>query len=257
MTTTTERSQKIEIPYPEAGELDLLLRLGPCRLTFHPSEGPTWIAGTYEDASGLLPLEIATGSRTIISQRFDPASLTTAALPRLDLTISRERAFALELQEGASESTFDLGGLPLRRLSVKTGAGRFEIDFSQPNPTALGLLELSTGAGALTARRLANANFEVLRFNGGVAACALDFSGLLSHDASVRIDAGLGSVDLSVPATTALRLRAKSFAAGVRASGALVRRGETYMTPPASEDRHPLVDVEASIAFGALELTTV
>ena len=257
MSTTAPTTQTIDIAYPGPGDLELVLRVGPCRLSFRPTDGPAWISGTYDDASGMLPLQVTTGQRTVIAQGFDLALVRGAALPRLDLAIARQRPFSLELQAGASEAMFDLGGLPIARLAVKAGAGRFEIDFTQPNPAMMTLLDLSAGAGALTAKHLANANFAAMRYGGGVSACTLDFSGTLARDGAVRIDAGLGSVDLSVPAETAMRVRSKSFAAGVRAAGGFTRRDDTYVTTPGARDQHPMLDVEASLAFGALNLTTI
>ena len=256
MATTMPAAQKIEIPYPHSGQLELLLRLGPCRFTVRPADGPAWISGTYDDPTGVLPLDVAVGPRTAIKQRVDFTAFSGAAIPRLDLAISRERPFVLDVEVGANDSLFDFGGLPLSRLAVKTGASRSEIDFSQPNPTVMSLLELSTGAGAFTAKRLANANFTGFRFGGGVAACALDFGGTLLRDSTARVDAGLGSVDISVPATTAVRVRSKSFASAVQAGGAFSRIDDTYGTPPVAQGAHPLLEIDASLAFGGLNLTT-
>lgn len=248
--------QRIEIPYPDATDLSLLLRTGPCRLHFAPSDGPAWISGTYEDQTGALPIEVRPGAPTSITQRFDPSSFGDIVLPRLDLAIARTRAFALEIQAGASETAVDLGGLPLSRLVMKTGAGKFDIAFSTPNPTTMALIDLGAGAGAFNAKRLANANFVALRYGGGVSSCSLDFSGELLRDATVRIDAGLGSVDLIVPATTAARVRTKAFASTRRATGGFTAQGDVYSTTPALQGARPLLDIDVSLAFGALNLTT-
>lgn len=256
MATVAEQ-QRIEIPYPETGELTLVIRTGPCRVRFTASDGPAWLSGTYTDPTGALPLQVRPGATTVLSQAFEPTSFTGMVLPRLELAFGRTRPFGLEIQAGASENTFDLGGLPLSRLSVKAGAGRYEIDFAKPNPTAMTVLELSAGAGAIIAKGLANANFTSLRFGGGVAACTLDFSGQLLHDASARIDAGLGSVDLFVPALTPTRVAAKSFASARRATGAFVTQGDTYYTQPALQGARPLLDIEVSLAFGSLNLATI
>jgi hypothetical protein len=251
---TTSTEQQIAIPYPEAHEVTLVLRMGPCRVRFTPSDGPDWVSGTYEDPTGALPLQVRAGPTTLLSQAFEPLSFTGMVMPRLDLAIARDRPFGLEIQAGASENTFELGGLPLTRLAVKAGAGRYDLDFATPNPTAMTTFELSAGAGAITARHLANANFTTLRFGGGVAACTLDFGGQLLHDATARIDAGLGSVDITVPALMPVRVVTKAFASARRTSGAFVSQGETYYTQPGLQGAHPLLDIEVSLAFGSLNL---
>jgi hypothetical protein len=253
--TPTVLQTKIEVPYPEVPDLTLLLRVGPCRMHFTPSDGPTWVAGTYEDPTGALPIEVRAGPVTTIAQRFDLTAWTGVEPPRLDLAIARARPFALVINAGASETAFDLGGLPLTRLAVKAGAGRFDIDFSQVNPVAMSFMDLATGAGAFSAKHLANAGFSTLHLGGGIAACTLDFSGELRSDANARIDSGLGSVDIIVPPTTAAAVRTKAFAATKRATG-FTERGDTYYTLPALEGKRPLLTIDVSMAFGSLAVTT-
>jgi hypothetical protein len=214
-----------------------------------------WITGTYEDPTGALPLEVRTGETTSIAQRFDLPAWTGAELPRLDLAIGRTHPFQLEINAGASETAFDLGGLPLERVAIKAGAGRFDIDFSQPNPVAMSFMELATGAGAFSAKHLANAAFSTLQMSGGIAACTLDFSGGLQSDAHARIDSGLGSIDIVVPSTTAAAVRTKAFAAAKRTTG-FTEKGDTFYTPPALEGKRPLLTIDVSMAFGSLAVTT-
>lgn len=254
-TTNPTDVQTLAIQYPDtAADLALQLRTGPCRVRFAASDGPTWIAGTYRDPTHTLPLEIhADGPTVTIAQRVDLTTWGAAALPVLDLAIARTRPFALDIQTGATENACDLGGLPLTRLVLKGGAGKFEIDFSRPSDTPMALMDLGMGAGSFTARHLANASFSELRLGGGVSACLLDFSGELRHDAHARLDAGLGSLDLLVPATTSARVSAKSFLAGKTTVG-FVAKGDSYYTAPALEGKHPLLEIDVSIAFGSLTM---
>ena len=80
--TATAVQTKIEIPYPESSKVSLVLRLGPCRMHFTPSDGPMWITGTYEDPTGALPIEVRTGEATTIAQRFDLAPAEAEAIVR-------------------------------------------------------------------------------------------------------------------------------------------------------------------------------
>jgi hypothetical protein len=56
--SATITQTKIEIPYPDVPDPTLQLRVGPCRMHFAPSDGPMWIAGTYDDPTGALPIEV-------------------------------------------------------------------------------------------------------------------------------------------------------------------------------------------------------
>jgi hypothetical protein len=255
MTILTSDLLKIDVPFPTTADLSLQIRLGPCRVRFTPTDGPSFITGTYTDQTRTLPVEVQTqGGVVTISQRFAPMSFSTVDVPRLELGISRARPFALDIQAGASDNSFDLGGLPITRLALRAGAARFETDFSLPNPTPMTLLELGMGAGSFIARHLANANFGELRLGGGMSASTLDFSGTLQRDAHGRIDAGLASVDISVPGSTSARVTAKAFAAGKSVVG-LTAKGDAYYTAPALEGKHPLLELEVSMAFGNLTIS--
>jgi hypothetical protein len=255
MTTLTSDVLNIDVPFPTTADLSLQIRLGPCRVRFTPTDGPSFITGTYSDQTRTLPLEVQTqGGVITISQRFTPMSFSTVDVPRLELGISRARPFALDIQAGASDNSFDLGGLPITRLALKAGAARFETDFSLPNPTPMTLLELGMGAGSFVARHLANANFGELRLGGGMSASTLDFSGTLQRDAHGRIDGGLASVDIFVPASTSARFTAKAFAAGKSVVG-LAAKGDAYFTAHALEGKHPLLELEVSMAFGNLTIS--
>lgn len=255
MTTTTSELVRIDLPYPTGADLALHLRLGPCRLRLAPGGGPNWISGTYSDPTRTLPLAVRMyeGIATI-AQRFEPAMPDEMQIPSLDLTVSRERPFAVDLQAGASENVFDLGGLPLTSLAIKTGAARFEVDFSSPNPATMTLMEIASGAGAFVARGLANANFGELRLGGGAASCTLDFSGELRRDAHARLDAGFAALELSIPRSTSARVATKAFASGTNAVG-FMRKDDAYYTPPALEGKHPLLGIDVSVAFGSLSLS--
>ena len=254
-TATTERSTPISIAYPNATEPALRLRLGPCRFRLSPGDGPDWVSGRYEDRGNALPIEVRVeGSTATISQRFDPSSFTVSAVPVLELAIDRSRPFSLTIETGAGDHAFDLGGLPIASFDMKAGAGRYDVDFSAPNPIEMRSMELSTGAGQFGARRLANANFTHLRVGTGIAGCTFDFSGELTRDASVRVDAGLASVDLAVPAATAMCLRSKGFATSTEVVGPITRERDEYRTAPAVAGGHPLLSIEASVAFGQLTI---
>lgn len=247
---------QIEVPYPATADLSLQLRTGPCRIRFTAADGPAWIRGTYTDRTQTLPIEVrSVGGVTTIAQRVDLRTLAELQLPTLDLAISRARLFALDIETGASENSLDLGGLPLTRLVLKAGAGKLELDFTAPNPAAMTLMDLGIGAGVLTARHLANANFGELRLGGGVSGSTLDFSGELVRDAHVSADAGFASIDILVPATTSARIATKAFAAGKNVTG-FVTKGDAYYTTPALEGKHPLLEIDVSMAFGALGLST-
>lgn len=248
----------IDVAFP-GGVPAVRLALGPCRLSLARGTGASWLSGSYTDATGVMPLHVATeGENVVVRQRFDPGALLRAVpeLPRLVLTISAEHALTLDVDAGAAECELDLGGIPVTRFVLRAGAGRYAVLFSAPNPEVMRLLDVSAGAGSLTLRRLANANAEEMKIGGGLAGCLIDFGGTLRRDASVRVGSGLAAIELSLPESTAARIEPRSFAASQSVSGALVEKEGWLCTPAALAGESPALAIRAEVAFGGLVIRT-
>ena len=124
-----------------------------------------------------------------------------------NLLLSTRYRTSLELDIGACEGIFDLGGLPLVDLEIDVGAADLEIDFSEPNPQRLRQLNVDCGASSLTLTGLANANADRMDFDVGAGSCELDFRGDFQGETEVDIDVGVGSMDVIVPRGVALLIR--------------------------------------------------
>jgi hypothetical protein len=166
----------INIAYPATADLHLRIGVGACRFRIVPGAYDAWVRGTYHDPTGALPLKITQdGGTAQITQ--EPASGVVGGLlhggtPTLELGLGTNRPYTLTIEGGASENSYDLGGLPLTRLTLKQGGGKFTVDFSTPNPVAMGMLDLDGGAGAFEMRNLANANAAEMTVDGGASSQA-------------------------------------------------------------------------------------
>ena len=67
----------------------------------------------------------------------------------------------------------------LRILTLRQGAGKFELDFSVLNPHPMGLLKVSSGAASIELHYLTNANLSGMRLSRGAAGFELDFGSTL------------------------------------------------------------------------------
>src|SRR5918999_5391985 len=181
----------IQVAYPSVGDRHLRIALGACRFTARPGEGEEWVAGTYTDPTDRRSLRIVEEQAGVTITEAEPSFERIPAVfggvPRYDVEFGKEKPFALTIETGASDFELDLGGVPLRRLMVRQGAGKFELGFPQPNPEPMELLEISSGAATMELETLANANFSEMRLTGGAASYELDFGGVLSRDAEVNI----------------------------------------------------------------------
>jgi hypothetical protein len=161
---------------------------------------------------------------------------------------------ALAIETGASEFDLDLGGIPLSRLMVRQGAGKFELGFSAPNPEPMQVLEISSGAAGIELDNLANANFSEMRLSGGAAGYELDFGGTLSRDAQVSVETGMSGVEVRVPASTAARVVSETTLGSVDVGDGFTKREGAFFTEGALGGGTPLLTIRAGVRLGSLRL---
>jgi hypothetical protein len=251
---------EIQIPYPEAAERHLRIRVGACRLRIARGGGALWVTGTYDDPTGSLECRIVQdGGSVRITQ--EPHLLGLGGLgrgvPTFDLALGTVQPFALTIETGASETTFELGGVPLTRLAVKLGAGKAVMRFLEPNPQPMSLLDLDAGAGSIELRALANANFTDMTLDGGAAVFTCDFSGTLQRAASAHISTGMSAVEILVPGSTAASVIADSTLGHLDVGDGFATREGGYWTQAGLAGSTPMLIIHASVALGSLSLHTL
>ena len=185
----------IDIPFPESEALHLRFAVGACRLLVKPgvvragSPAPTM---THQMPFLCVSFRMAIRGTTRITQAVSWPDVWGRPQypPTFDLSLGKNRPYALNLDMGAGEATVDLGGLPLTQLAVNFGAGRQTIDSSAPNPQPMERVRVTAGAASLQLMRLANANVAEVSVEGGAAAYVFDFGGQLRRDVAFKLTAG-------------------------------------------------------------------
>ena len=154
----------------------------------------------------------------------------------LDIALSPAVPVTLDLKIGAATSTIELGGLAVRRASVKTGASDSRITFGSPNRIACDELEIAMGAAELTVVGLGSARCERLKVAGGAGDLTLDFTGSWEPGAVLEsnLTMGFGSLTLRVPEDIAVELTMSRLFASVEREG-FVKRGDRWLSPNADE----------------------
>jgi hypothetical protein len=245
----------IDLPFPDDDPLELRIALGPCRVRIRPG-ATAWASGRYEDPTGLLPLQVTRdGGRARIAQAPTARSVPSSARPpALELELGAARAYQLVIDGGANETVADFGGLPLTRLVVHYGAGRADFDFSAPNPGEMTALDVSAGGAALEMRGLCNANFADMVVSGGAGQYRLDFGGRPRRDGEVRLNAGVASVELRLPATNAARVRAESVLGALDVGDGFVTREGAYWNEAGAAGGSPVLRVSVNSVLGSIAL---
>jgi hypothetical protein len=254
---TRVKGLEININYPQSAERHLHIAVGACRLKIMPGDIETWVTGNYYGPIEALPLDISQmGGEVRITQRQDWAAITRLldGPPVLELTLGKATPYSLTIETGASENILDLGGLPLRRLAIRQGAGKIEINFSAPNPMQMDRLTSSSGASGIEMSNLANANFSDMIVEGGAVAFKLDFGGTLRQDAHVRVSSAMSSTDIIIPTTTAGKVTSHTVMGGVNVGNEFTKRDDTYWTQAAMQGAQPTLFIQATVTMGALNL---
>jgi hypothetical protein len=259
MTTTTTAITPVAIPFPSIDVPHLRISAGGCRLRITPGDAEPWVAGSYEDRSGRMPLHIqhdADGVRLGVGTEVAEFFHLFEAIPILDIKLGTAHPFALSIDVGASEDVFDFGGVPLERLALSNGAGKVTVGFSQSNPVQMELLKLSVGAGALEAHGLGNAGASDMLVEGGAAGVQLDFDGTFARECHVRISTALAGVDVCIPSSVAAEVSSSSLLGGADVDAGFTRRGETYCTRAVADGASPMLFIYNTTAFGGIRLRT-
>jgi len=125
---------------------------------------------------------------------------------KLTVRLTEDIPISLDVELGAGRGNIDLSGLQMQDLKISTGASSVDVRCDKPNIITAENVGIESGVSKFTATDLCNTNFKKLKFSGGVGSYRLDFGGSLQHDASAKIEVGLGSVSVSVPKQVAAKL---------------------------------------------------
>jgi hypothetical protein len=248
----------ISIPYPQVERARLRVSLGPCRLHIASGGAPAFVSGSYDDPTGLLPLQVTQGSEQVsLSQSTHLGSLgRLTQAPSLELRLGDSAPFELTVEGGANDSVLEMGGLPVSQLTIRQGAGRSSVDFATPNPTEMTALEVASGGVAMDMRNLANANFAAMTVSGGAASYRLQFGGVLRRDGEVRLNTGVSALEVVVPAATPARISSSSVMGGLDVGDGFVTREGAFWNETAVAGRSPLLRIAITSMFGAVRLRT-
>ncbi len=237
-----------EVAYIELG-------FGAGTLNLYPGTGPALISGTVKyNVSELEPVLSESGSEIRLSQ----GSLEVIGIPAFNNYINDwdlelgQGPMRLEINAGAYEGRYELGGLALQDLRVIDGAASTYLQFSEPNLVEMDTFRYDTGASQVHLTKLGNANFETMIFKGGAGDFTLDFSGDLQRDAQITIDSGLSNIRIIVPDDADAIVYFEGGLAATEARGGWQRSGSGFVL---SGDG-PTLTIKIDLGAGNLVLTT-
>jgi hypothetical protein len=259
-------TEEISIDLPQEEPIELHIGFGAGELYLEPGAEGLLVEGTASyDVEQLAPeTEISGGRVALATGNIDSLddfhfNLDLGENPfssgfedlenRWDLRVASV-PMAMEIAGGAYQGRVELGGLSLTDLTISSGASDLEVNFSEPNMAEMGLLQVSTGASSTGLYGLANAHFERMEFSGGAGDFNLDFSGELSQDAAVSIDAALSSLTLIIPEGVPTQISISGALANVDMASGFSRSGDSY----SQEGSGPKLTIEVELGAGDLQI---
>ena len=251
------RTENIFVSAPGQDQTtSVMLEFGAGKLTLMPGASQGLIEGTATyNVDGLEPKITSGGSEVSIKQ--EPYEFKLGGLPNVrdvenqwELLIGSQQ-IDLGVRAGAFDGEMELGGLSIQNLRVFSGASTVKMSFTTPNLTSMSQLHYTTGASKAELTGLANANFSLMKFEGGVGDYTLDFSGLLQRDATVEIDAALSNVKIIVPEGIPTTLQLEGNLANVNARSQWTGGASSYSLA----GNGPTLTIQIKLGAGNLELS--
>ncbi len=136
---------------------------------------------------------------------------------RLQLNLTESLPVTLNINTGVGDARISLSRMRVNRLDIEGGVGATRISSYDPNPIVCEQIRLRSGVGSFDAVGLGNLNFRTLDFESGVGGANLDLSGAWKQDADVRVQVGVGGVNLRMPRDIGVRVTAeKHFLSGLQ-----------------------------------------
>lgn len=257
INTGPTQTEEISIPIPEQSPAYVKLDFGAGELQLSPGATGALIEGQARyNVPDFKPEIRVEGNEVSLST----GDLEISGIPSInfddvenewDLKIA-DAPMDLEINAGAYQGVFDLGGLSLNSLEVSDGAADVRLEFSEPNQTEMRSFRYSTGASSVKISGLANANFSLMTFRSGAGDYSLDFSGVMQRDANVIIESGISQVTIIVPEGVSAVVTFRGGLTNVDVGGDWQRSGSTYELLGSG----PQLLIEVEMGAGNLVLRT-
>ena len=251
-------TEDISVPLPSGTgtTMDVILNFGGGTLDLQPGAQDALVEGTasYNIADFKPTVTVDTNSATIAQGNLDLGGIPSFTKDIVNEWVLKlgNTPINLEINAGAYEGTFDLGGLSIQSLEFNDGAAKVTVSFSTPNLVEMSSLDYTTGASDVSLKGLANANPKEMTFSSGAGNYTLDFSGELRNNMNVNIESGVSQVTIIIPEGTNAQVITDSGLMTVSTSGGWQQNGNTYQLSGTGNT----ITLHVEMGAGSLKLET-
>ena len=175
---------------------------------------------------------------------------------RMRLGFTDSLPLNLSVNTGVGDARLSLSRLKVARLEMESGVGGSKLSSYDPNPIECQTIRIRNGVGSMDAVGLGNLNFRELDFEGGVGGASLDFTGDWKQDAQIKIQVGVGGVNLRVPRDLGVKVDAeKHFLSGLHLER-FVKRDSHYYSENYDKAKFR-VSIRVATGIGGFKITWV
>jgi len=174
----------------------------------------------------------------------------------LRLAFNNSVPLNLDLNTGVGDTRLSLSGMKIARIRFESGVGGGRISAYEPNLIPCESIRIKNGVGRIEAVGLGNLNFRELEFEGGVGGANLDFTGEWKQNADIRIQVGVGGVNVVMPRDIGVRLEAeKHFLSGLQLER--FQKRDEYYYSESYEKSTIRVSLRVAAGIGGFKVTWI
>jgi len=254
------RTKELLVPLGNAESAEVLLRFGAANFLLKPGATELLEGEVTYNVDQLEPETEYSSSAGKVRVEISPrrgAEIRGLPTERVrndwEVWLTKEIPLSLRIEAGAFSGDFDLSGLCLANLEMRTGATKSTVSFEEPNSQELERMEIETGASELDILGLGYANFEEMTFKSGLGRYTLDFTGPLNRSAEVRIETGISQVTIIVPESTGTKVMLEEEVSDTDIYGFRRLEEKEYVNDTFEEAENTLV-IKVRMGLGSLTL---
>jgi hypothetical protein len=256
--TGPDQVERINVPAPADSSQVWDVQLEPAAGSVEvDASGEGVVQGNIVYNADALKPEVIVGDASVRIRQGNPngnLSVGPDAKNKWDIHLAQGVPMNFRLRTGATQGTYELGGLSLRNVELTMGATDTSVSFRQPNPEVIQQFSLNGGAASVIVTGLGNANITKGNIVAGAGQFRISFGGQLRQDAEIWLEGAAASVDIDSAGNPVQVITSGRGLASIRPTAGWTQNGNTYYSPEMPGSTGPQITIRVTLALGTINL---
>jgi hypothetical protein len=253
-----DKVERINVPAPADSSQVWDVQLEPAAGSVEvDASGEGVVQGNIVYNTDALEPEVIVGDASVRIRQGNPngnLSVGPDAKNQWDIHLAQGVPMNFRLRTGATQGTYELGGLSLRNVELTMGATDTSVSFRQPNPEVIDQFSLNGGAASIIVTGLGNANITKGNIVAGAGQFRISFGGQLRQDAEIWLEGAAASVDIDSAGNPVQVVTSGRGLASIRPTAGWTQNGNTYYSPEMPGSTGPKITIRVTLALGTINL---